>query len=65
LPTFLGRLRANRRQSADFAAAWCENGLCCELRELPGCHHYAALEELAHPQGALAQALEKIALPVG
>lgn len=54
-----------RRQSADFAAAWCEHGLPCELRELPGCHHYAALEELARPQGALALALEKIALPVG
>jgi arylformamidase len=54
-----------RRQSADFAAAWREHGLACELRELPGCHHYAALEELASPEGTLAQALEKIAAPVG
>ena len=54
-----------RRQSADFAAAWREHGLPCELRELPGCHHYAALEQLARPQGALADELEKIAPPVG
>jgi arylformamidase len=52
-----------RRQSADFAAAWRAHGLTCELRELAGCHHYAALEELANPQGELALALEKIATP--
>lgn len=52
-----------RRQSADFAAAWCEHGLSCELRELPGCHHYAALEELARPQGALIRALKTIDVP--
>jgi arylformamidase len=54
-----------RRQSADFAAAWRARGLPCELRELPGCHHYAALEKLADPQGELALALEILAVPVG
>ena len=54
-----------KRQSADFAAVWREHGLPCELCELPSCHHYAALEELARPQGMLTRALDKIARPVG
>ena len=49
-----------KRQSIDFATAWRDHGLACELRELPGCHHYAALEQLANPQGELALALEKL-----
>ena len=53
-----------RRQSGDFAAAWRAHGLSCELRELSGCHHYAALEELARPEGVLAGTLEDIAVPV-
>ena len=52
-----------QRQSTDFAAAWRDHGLDCELRGLPGCHHYAALEQLASPEGELALALEK--LPTG
>ncbi len=54
-----------RRQSADFAAAWRAHGLACELRELAACHHYAALEELANPEGELALALEKLAVANG
>ena len=54
-----------RRQSADFAAAWRAHALACELRELAACHHYAALEELANPEGELALALEKLAVANG
>jgi hypothetical protein len=46
-----------RRQSRDYFAAWRRRGLPGSFEELPGCHHYAALEELARPQGALAAAL--------
>ena len=49
-----------QRQSADYAAAWRNHGLACELRKLPNCHHYAALEQLASPQGELALALETL-----
>jgi arylformamidase len=50
-----------RRQSQEFAAAWRAHGLAGELRELPGCHHYSALEQLAHPEGALAKAAAALA----
>lgn len=50
-----------QRQSMDFAAAWRERGLPGEFRSLPGCHHYAALEELARPAGALAKMLADLA----
>jgi arylformamidase len=46
-----------KRQSREYAAAWRAHGLAGELIELAGCHHYAALEQLARPDGALAKAL--------
>ena len=46
-----------RRQSRDYAEARRGRGLPGAFQELAGCHHYAALEELARPQGALAAAL--------
>jgi arylformamidase len=46
-----------KRQSREYAAAWRAHGLAGELIELVGCHHYAALEQLARPDGALAKAL--------
>ena len=49
-----------RRQSREQAALWRLRGLPCTFRELPGCHHYAALEQLAHPDGALARDLVKL-----
>jgi arylformamidase len=50
-----------RRQSREFAAAWRAHGLAGEFRELPGCHHYSALEQLADPEGALAKAAAALA----
>jgi arylformamidase len=50
-----------RRQSREFAAAWRAHKLSGELRELPGCHHYSALEQLADPAGALAKAAAALA----
>jgi arylformamidase len=46
-----------RRQSRDYFDAWRRRGLPASFQELPGCHHYAALEALARPHGALAAAL--------
>jgi len=46
-----------KRQSREFAAAWSANGLPGELIEVADCHHYAALERLARPDGLLARAL--------
>jgi arylformamidase len=50
-----------KRQSLDYAALWRERGLAGTFLELAGCHHYAALEELAKPEGALARALVELA----
>lgn len=46
-----------RRQSRDYFDAWRRRGLAGSFQELAGCHHYAALEELAKPEGALARTL--------
>jgi arylformamidase len=46
-----------RRQSSDFAAAWSAHGLSATFLEVAGCHHYAVLEELARPDGILAESL--------
>ena len=46
-----------KRQSREFGAAWSARGLPGEVVEVPHCHHYAVLEELAHPNGILAKAL--------
>lgn len=50
-----------RRQSRDYAEAWRRHGLPGAFQELPGCHHYAALEQLARPGAALARALSELA----
>ncbi len=44
-----------RRQSAEFAAAWRERGVPCELVELPGRNHFSILEDLASRDGPLAR----------
>lgn len=49
-----------RRQSHDYAAAWQRRTLPGTFQELPGCHHYAALEQLAKPEAALARALVEL-----
>jgi arylformamidase len=46
-----------KRQSREFAAAWSVQGLPGEIIEVPRCHHYAVLEQLARPDGVLAKAL--------
>jgi arylformamidase len=46
-----------KRQSREFAAAWNAHGLPGEVIEVPRCHHYAVLEQLAQPAGILAKAL--------
>jgi arylformamidase len=46
-----------KRQSQAFAAAWRARGLPGDLIELSNCHHYAVLEQLAQPNGALVKAL--------
>jgi arylformamidase len=49
-----------RRQSREHAARWRLHGLAGAYREMPDCHHYAALEQLAHPDGALARELVEL-----
>ncbi len=49
-----------RRQSQDYADAWRGHGLPVVFQELPRCHHYAALEQLAHPDGTLVDALREL-----
>ena len=49
-----------RRQSREHAARWRLHGLAGAYREIPDCHHYAALEQLAHPDGALARELVEL-----
>jgi arylformamidase len=46
-----------KRQSREFGAAWTAHGLPGEMIEVAGCHHYAVLEQLAQPDGLLAEAL--------
>jgi arylformamidase len=46
-----------KRQSREFGTAWSARGLPGELIEVPDCHHYAVLEQLAQPNGILAKAL--------
>jgi arylformamidase len=46
-----------KRQSREFAAAWSARGLPGEMIEVPDCHHYAVLEQLAQPNGILVNAL--------
>jgi acetyl esterase/lipase len=46
-----------KRQSREFAAAWSARGLPGEIIEVPDCHHYAVLEQLAQPDGLLEKTL--------
>ena len=46
-----------KRQSREFGAAWRARGHPGEMIEVADCHHYAALERLARPDGLLARAL--------
>jgi acetyl esterase/lipase len=50
-----------KRQSYEFAAAWSGRGLPGNMIEVPDCHHYAVLEQLARPDGLLAKALAAVA----
>jgi acetyl esterase/lipase len=50
-----------KRQSREFAAAWSARGLPGNMIEVPDCHHYAVLEQLAQPDGLLAKALASVA----
>jgi len=49
-----------KRQSREFAAAW-SRGLLGNMIEVPDCHHYAVLEQLAQPDGLLVKALTSAA----
>jgi acetyl esterase/lipase len=46
-----------KRQSREFGAAWSARGLLGEMIEVPDCHHYAVLEQLAQPDGVLVKVL--------
>ena len=50
-----------KRQSREFAAAWSAHGLPGTMIEVPDCHHYAVLEQLAQPDGLLVKALAPVA----
>jgi arylformamidase len=52
-----GELPELCRQSVDYAQAWVERGLAGSLLPIGGANHFTALETLAHPDGALAQAV--------
>ena len=49
-----------RRQSETYHAAWRSHGLPGTFVPLPGRHHYAAVEELARPDGVLTRALAEL-----
>ncbi|MEJ0070776.1 MAG: alpha/beta hydrolase [Pseudomonadota bacterium] len=46
-----------QRQSEDYAKAWTASGLKGKHQPLPGHDHFSILEELAHPEGKLTNAL--------
>ena len=50
-----------RRQASEFFAAWQGRGLPGTFIELPNCHHYLALEEVAKPDGLATAALRRLA----
>jgi arylformamidase len=50
-----------KRQSREFAAAWSARGLPGNMIEVPDCHHYAVLEQLAQPDGLLVKARTSVA----
>jgi len=49
-----------QRQSCEFAAARARAGLPGQLAALPGHNHFSILEELAHPDGALAALVREL-----
>jgi arylformamidase len=49
------------RQSLDYARAWLGRGLQGRLLPIEGANHFTILESLADPNGALTQALVKMA----
>lgn len=50
-----------KRQSREFGAAWSAQGLREQIIEVPRCHHYAVLEQLAQADGILANVLAAVA----
>jgi arylformamidase len=50
------------RQSEEYAAAWRERGLTGRHLPLPGHEHFSILEEMARPDGAIFDALQRLAL---
>jgi arylformamidase len=52
-----GELPELKPQSREFGAAWSARGLPGKVIEVPHCHHYAVLEQLAQANGILAKAL--------
>lgn len=50
-----------RRQTSDFAEVWRGQGMTVDTLTLPGCHHFAAVEQLAAPGSPLLTAtLERL-----
>lgn len=49
-----------RRQSNTYFEAWRSRNLPGRLIELPGCHHYAVLEQFARSESALMDALDAL-----
>ena len=49
-----------RRQSTAYFEAWRSQDLPGRLIELPSCHHYATLEQFAHPDSILMDALHEL-----
>ncbi len=46
------------RQQADFAAAWRTRGFACEVVDLPGDHHFSAVEALARADHPLCKSVK-------
>lgn len=55
-----GELPELRRQSIDYAGAWCTRGLPGRLLPVEGTNHFTVLESLARADGELTEALMKM-----
>jgi arylformamidase len=55
-----GELSELQRQSVEYFAAWRAAGLPGEFVPLPGHDHFSVIDELANPEGILAQALARL-----
>ncbi|HEY7650659.1 MAG TPA: alpha/beta hydrolase [Methylomirabilota bacterium] len=55
------------RQTDDLAAAWRQQGLACEVMDLPGINHFSIIAQLEDPKSELSRAIlgqtERAALP--